>query len=140
MDLLRYSGEDPDPASRFRTSAPHGDTLVHMGNEGRRGFSGANPPNPSGKWNNTEASVLGSPTGFVPSLTPRSNLFDSNNVDAGRHRGEFCSDSSRRRLRRSSGLFETMRSVTRCSGKKGLLLLVCKSEQPGNSQAPKATF
>lgn len=41
--------EDPDSARRFLASVPHGDTRVHMGNEGRRGFSGANPPNPSGK-------------------------------------------------------------------------------------------
>lgn len=41
--------EDPDSGSRFLASAPHSDTHVHMGNEGRRGFSGANPPNPSGK-------------------------------------------------------------------------------------------
>lgn len=40
---------DPDSGSRFLASAPHRDTRVHMGNEGRRGFSGANPPNPSGK-------------------------------------------------------------------------------------------
>lgn len=42
-------------------------TLVN--NEGRRGFSGVNPPNPSGKYN-TEASVVGRPRCFVPFLTP----------------------------------------------------------------------
>lgn len=49
MGLLRFRGEDPDSTSGLLTSAPHSDTRVHMGNEGRRGFSGANPPNPSGK-------------------------------------------------------------------------------------------
>lgn len=43
------AGEDSTLDARLLVSAPHGGRREHTGNEGRRGFSRVNPPNPPGK-------------------------------------------------------------------------------------------
>lgn len=41
--------EDPTSDARLPASTPRSGRREHVGNEGRRGFSGVNPLNPSGK-------------------------------------------------------------------------------------------